>query len=262
MMGRKMIKRKTDVDLGSFPPEVRGAFAGANVYDSSSSDRARVYCCDTGFYVKIAPKGQLAKEAELGRLFHSRGLGVEVVAYVSMEQDYLVTRSAAGEDLTHFVQEPEKLCQALAKALRGLHGQPIDGVPVSAGISGYWEWADGDLSNRNCSDWVRMDRFPVGTKEEARAIVRANKHRLKADTLIHGDACLPNVILNHGKFETFIDFDLAGAGDRHIDLFWALWSLKYNLKTDKYTDLFLDLYGRDNFDPEMITVVAAFELLG
>lgn len=257
-----MIKRKIAVDPERFPTEVRGVFAGANVYDSSSGDKARVYYCDTGFYVKAAVKGELKKEAELGRFFHSRGLGVEVLAYFSGEEDYLVTRSAAGEDLTHFTQAPEKLCEILAKALRLLHGQPVDGVPVSAAINSYRDWVDGDLCGRNCSDWVRLDRFPVGTKEDAWAIVQANKHRLKADTLIHGDACLPNVIVNHGKFETFLDFDMAGAGDRHMDLYWAIWSLRYNLKTEKYTDLFLDLYGRENFDPEMITVVAAFELLG
>ena len=64
------------------------------------------------------------------------------------------------------------------------------------------------------------------------------------------------------RFSTFIDFDMAGVGDKHIDLFWAIWSLQYNLKTDAYTDLFLDLYGRENFDEDMLRVIAAFELFG
>ncbi|MBE5874997.1 MAG: aminoglycoside 3'-phosphotransferase, partial [Lachnospiraceae bacterium] len=51
----------------------------------------------------------------------------------------------------------------------------------------------------------------------------------------------------------------AGVGDRHIDIYWVLWSLWYNLKTDKYTDTFLDFYGRDKVDMERLKVVAETE---
>jgi len=111
-------------------------------------------------------------------------------------------------------------------------------------------------------EYVLMDRFPIHSKEEAWQVIQENKHRLKADTLIHGDFCLPNVMLEDWKFSTFIDLPLAGAGDKHVDIYWALWSLKYNLKTDKYTDLFLDLYGRENFDLDMLRVIGAFEVWG
>ena len=36
----------------------------------------------------------------------------------------------------------------------------------------------------------------------------------------------------------------------------------YNLKTDAYTDCFLDAYGRENFEYDMLRVIAAFELFG
>jgi kanamycin kinase len=39
-----------------------------------------------------------------------------------------------------------------------------------------------------------------------------------------------------------------GVGDRHYDLFWGIWTLNYNLKTDKYKDIFLDAYGRSLID--------------
>ena len=57
----------------------------------------------------------------------------------------------------------------------------------------------------------------------------------------------------------FIDVGQAGVGDRHIDLYWAIWSLQYNLGTDAYTDLFLDLYGRGKVDEELLRVVAEVE---
>ena len=77
-----------------------------------------------------------------------------------------------------------------------------------------------------------------------------------------GIADLPNVILQDWRFSAFIDFDQAGLGDRHMDLYWALWSLRYNLKTERYADRFLDRYGRENFDPKLLHAVAAFEFFG
>lgn len=37
-------------------------------------------------------------------------------------------------------------------------------------------------------------------------------------------------------------------GDRHYDISWGIWTLHYNLKTDNYSDLFLDAYGRKDID--------------
>ncbi len=59
------------------------------------------------------------------------------------------------------------------------------------------------------------------------------------DVLIHGDYCLPNVILDHFSFRSFIDVGNGGVGDRHFDLYWGLWTLRYNLKTDGTTNGFL-----------------------
>ena len=82
---------------------------------------------------------------------------------------------------------------------------------------------------------------------------------MKPDTFNHGDFCLPNVMLDNGKFSAFIDVGLAGLGDRHIDIYWALWSLDFNLKTDRYTDLFLDLYGRDKISTDILKKVGEIE---
>lgn len=84
---------------------------------------------------------------------------------------------------------------------------------------------------------------------------------LKKDTFIHGDFCLPNVMLDDWEFSGFIDLGLSGVGDKHIDIYWVLWSLNYNLKTDKYTDCFLDLYGRENVDMNVLKIVAEVENL-
>lgn len=257
-----MKKTKIELDLETFPKRLWPFFQSAEVYDSSSDPSARVYYLDTGYYVKVAPSQYLAREAEMDRLFHAIGMGVEVVAYLSEEQDYLVTRSAAGEDLVHLLCEPEKLCDILASALRRLHCQPICNAPVSTRHQRYMDSANGDYNGGFYDESVLMARYPIGSKEEAWKIMQENKHLLTADTLIHGDACLPNLVQSGGTFSAFIDCNMAGVGDKHIDLYWAMWSLQYNLKTDAYTDLFMQRYGKEHINEEKLRIIAAFELFG
>ena len=80
--------------------------------------------------------------------------------------------------------------------------------------------------------------------------------------LTHGDYCLPNILLDDWRFAGFIDLDSGGVGDRHVDLFWGIWSLGFNLKTDRYRERFLDAYGRDKIEEERLRTVAAVEVFG
>lgn len=60
---------------------------------------------------------------------------------------------------------------------------------------------------------------------------------------VHGDCCLPNILVHRNKVAGYIDLEAAGIGDPWIDYAWALWSLEYNLKTDAYNQMFLDKLG-------------------
>lgn len=222
-----MKKTEIAINLNDFPAELHPLFCGAKVYDSSCNPTMKVLYSDLGYYIKIAEKEQLGKEAELASLFAEKGMGPEVVSYSSAEKDYLVTKAAKGEDALHYLENPEQLCESLAEAMKHLHSRPIAGVPVSGCMEVYANTEKG-----NC---------------------------LKQDTFIHGDFCLPNIMLEDGKFSSFIDVGLAGVGDRHIDIYWVLWSLNFNLGTDKYTDLFLELYGKEKVDMEILKIVAEVE---
>jgi len=70
--------------------------------------------------------------------------------------------------------------------------------------------------------------------------------------VLQGDYCLPNILLRDFRLEGFVDLGTGGVGDRHYDLFWGIWTLAYNLKTDRYKDVFLDAYGRQELDPERL----------
>ena len=255
-----MIKYEVNIDISIFPQSVRVYLENSKIYDSSCSN-IKVYYSDDGYYVKIAEKGRLSHEAEISKRFYGLGIGVEVLEFVSTDKDYLVTREAKGTDLTHCTDDPELICRILADALKMLHGTPCDDVVLSPAQSEYLAIANAEPKKDAVKQTPVTELFGITDINKALGIIKKNVLKLTADTLIHGDACLPNVIQNNGAFSAFIDFAMSGKGDKHIDLYWAIWSLWFNLKTTEYTDLFLDLYGRESFDFEMIRTVAAIEAI-
>jgi aminoglycoside phosphotransferase len=62
------------------------------------------------------------------------------------------------------------------------------------------------------------------------------------NVLIHGDYCLPNVLVEQGRLSGLVDVGLAGLGDSRDDLAAGLWSLNYNFGPG-YARAFLDTYG-------------------
>ena len=248
------------------PEAVRSRFANAPVSDSSCSPEARVYFIDAegGVYLKIAPQGTLRAEAEMTAYFHKKGIAPAVLDYLSDERDLLLTQAARGEDCTHslYLSDPRRLVDLLAKCLRTLHETDASGCPVPRRMDGYLAIAEKNYR----AGMFDASLFPEGigfaSRDEAYAVLSEEKHALKNDTLIHGDYCLPNIMLENFRFSAFIDLGNGGVGDRHVDLFWGAWTLCYNLKTDKYRDRFFDAYGRDRVDAELLRTVAAAEVFG
>jgi aminoglycoside phosphotransferase len=78
-------------------------------------------------------------------------------------------------------------------------------------------------------------------------------HSVKADdcpfraytsgpTLVHGDACLPNFILNENQTIGYVDLGDMGVGHVDVDLSAAVWSLQRNVGAG-YGSAFLRAYG-------------------
>ena len=216
-----------------------------------------------GFYLKKSPKGTLSKEAALTEFFHSKGLAPEVLAFESGEFDWMLTRRALGEDCTDpmYLDDPKRLCDLTATLLRQLHETDISGCPVNR-TADYLATAMENYRHQRYDITLFPDNWGYATPEEAWSEINANGASLAADTLLHGDYCLPNIMLDNWRFSSFIDLDAGGIGDKHIDLFWGMWSLNFNLKTDAYCERFLDAYGRDAIEPERFRTIAAIEVFG
>lgn len=252
--------------LPQLPEAVLPFAEGAVIYDSSCSPEASVLFLDKGpgYFLKSAPKGTLKTEAELTAWFCRKDLAPEVLVYESTDRDWMLTCSAVGEDCIHpeYLADPTRLCDTTARLLRQLHETDFSGCPVPDRTAVYQATAEQNYRLGHYDLSLFPDNWGFSSPEEAFALIRQQGHLLQTDTLLHGDYCLPNIMLDNWRFSAFIDLGNGGVGDRHIDVFWGAWTLFFNLKTEKYCSRFLDAYGRDRIDMDMLRLVAAFEVFG
>lgn len=245
---------------------------GARVFDSSCSSEARVYFIDKngGYYLKRAAGGSLEKEALMTDYFYRKGLGAEVLRYEKGEYDLLLTRAMRGEDCTtaKYLENPKRLAEIMGERLRALHETDASDCPVQDTVSEYISIAEENYKADNYNKEHFPDSFGYRSGEEAYLVLREGKHLLKNEALIHGDFCLPNIMLDGWRLSGYIDLGDAGVGDRHIDLFWGRWTIGFNLRMigayddGAYGDRFFDAYGREMIDGEKLKIVAARSVLG
>ncbi len=251
--------------LNSIPTPIRQHLPLTQPQDRSSSPEAKVYYFpESALYLKSAPGGTLQNEAAMDSYFHQKGLGPEVVSYVPGETDWLLTRAVPGESCIHqsLLADPRRLCDILAQSLRMLHSLDYAHCPITNRTETYRRSVRENYRVGCCDLRLLPDHWRISSREEAWQIAECGLPYFRQDTLIHGDYCLPNILLRDWQLTGFIDLGFGGVGDRHIDLFWGLWSLEFNLKTNAYTRRFLDVYGRDWVEPEKLRVVAAAEVFG
>ncbi len=236
----------------------------SDIYDSSCSPEAKVYFINkkNGYYLKISKSGTLKREAEMTDFFNAMGIGTKVINYISDEKDYLLTESITGEDCTHeiFLKDPERLAEVYGNILKELHKTDFSNCPIQNKLSETLLNSEANYRKGIYDVSTHIpEKFRPESMEKAWIFVMENKNRLKADTLIHGDYCLPNVMLKDWKFSGFIDLGNSGVSDRHFDIFWGAWTLNFNLKTDKYAEIFFNAYGKEKIDMSLLKTVAYIE---
>lgn len=219
--------RLTEVsfDIEIVPAAIRPYLRGATLYDSSSSENAKTLFISGNepAFLKISARNSLEREYKMTSFLHKHHVAPSAMAYESdSDWDYLLTEAVNGEDgaAAHHLENPGRLVAVYGEYLRMLHSLPTTGCTYNHRTKEILD--ETHVKGRDCS---RLDTF---------------NYTLSDNVIIHGDYCLPNIIMDHFSFKGFIDVGYGGIGDRHYDLYWGIWSLNYNLKTDAYRDLFLD----------------------
>ena len=190
-------------------------------------------------YLKTAPAGTLVRSARAQEYFHLKGLSAELIAFEQdAARDWLLVRAVPGAYACDkaLMSDPVRLARILGETVRALH----------------------ETNGGDCPLTDANGRALLAYEQEAGKPFDGNLSLLKNDALIHGDMCLPNIFFSEDyRFTGFIDLGDSGLGDRHFDLYWAMWSLAYNLKTDRYNNEFLNAYGLDAFDSARFDLCAA-----
>ena len=154
------------------------------------------------------------------------------------ERDYLLVKALPGQNACRCMDDPAWLSGVLGESVRALHETDARDCPLRDG-------------NRRALE---------AYEREMGAPYAGDASILRTDALIMGDCCLPNIFFDGRRFVGFIDLGDAGLGDRHFDLCWVLWSLRYNLGDGRYNGRLLDAYGRDIVDDERLRLCTELSL--
>ncbi|OXM88349.1 aminoglycoside 3'-phosphotransferase [Paenibacillus rigui] len=230
-----MKRTEVSFDIETIPLTIRQFINGATIYDSSCSEHAKTLFVSGSerAFLKISKRGTLEREYHMTKFLHQHNVAPNAIAYESdLDYDYLFTEAVSGEDGTAelHLENPRKLACVFGEYLKMLHSLPIEGCPY--GNRTHELLNDAQI---NGIDLNMLNEFSYSAID---------------NVVIHGDYCLPNIIMDHFSFKGFIDLGYGGVGDRHYDIYWGIWTLNYNLKTDTYRDIFLDAYGRSNIDDD------------
>jgi len=239
------------------PVEIREIIGGAALFESSGASGAQTLFAARGggMYLKLAPAGMLRQHALMQIFYAEHGLSSALVCYCMADRDYLLVSALDGADGTQALHcaSPERLSTAFGQALRRLHETDTADCPVRDGMGALLSPVPGTPFLQSHLDML-APYIGAASALTAAAEIQKRSGLLQNDVVMHGDYCLPNIMLKDWALSGFIDLGGSGLGDRHYDLAWGLWTLCYNLKTPVYGTRFLDAYGRDKIDGDRLRV--------
>lgn len=194
---------------------------------------------------------ELPAEVERLRWLGHQGITCpEVLAFEAHAgRNWLLMSAILGKDLVSAAPLPaEKTIAMMASALRTLHALDIRSCPF-----------DHRLGRRIADARARMEAGLVDeedfdderlgqTAQDVFADLIALRPADEDLVVTHGDACLPNFMVDGDRFSGFIDCGRLGVADRCQDLALSCWSIRHNLG-EEWVAPFLALYGKPDADP-------------
>lgn len=226
--------------------EIRLGESGAGVWRCTLAGHAPRYLKAAPIDATLA----LGQEAACLRWMREHALPVPpVIAYVRQGGvEYLLTESASGvpASASEWREGAERVATALGRGLARLHATNVTTCPFDRRIDRQVEEARARLAG----GMVREDDFDNGRRGRRAADLFAELLDMvpahEDAVLVHGDFCLPNVMLTHIEGDLhvtgLVDCGRAGVGDRHQDLALAVRSLTANWGPETVAP-FLTAYG-------------------
>lgn len=192
-------------------------------------------------------------QAEAARINWLRSIGIQVPrvldALSASAGCWLVMECLPGNNATVALDKPAVKVHEIGAALASLHSVTADACPFDETLSTKIALAKINVDNNRVDvEDFDDDHLGFGAKELFQAMQRLQPS-IEEIVVTHGDASLPNMMLNEGKFTGFVDCGKVGRADRYQDLALACRSIKFNLGPE-WVGPFLWSYGATSIDEE------------
>jgi aminoglycoside 3'-phosphotransferase-2 len=160
---------------------------------------------------------------------------------------WLVMTALPGANALQSMLAPRLKVGLVAQALSALHARRVKACPFDESLDHKIAQARQNVAkglvNESAFDDANIGRSAASL---LRTLLRT-RPSTEDRVVTHGDACLPNFMIDDGAFGGFVDCARAGVADRYQDLALACRSIEYNLG-EEWVGPFLRAYGLQQAD--------------
>lgn len=236
--------------------DVSGYSGSSTIITKSHKAGAQEYCikiCDTS--------GSLKMEAFIWSVMAKNGMTSNLVKYISTNKDYLITNRISAPMALDKYPELGELANFMGRTLRKFHDMPWKTILLNENENSFFKERTSHMYETAITNeqGLRFIADDLGNNDynAMKEYLKAHKNVCEFDeVLIHGDYNARNVFAISPDTSWVVDLTDMCFGDRHYDIFFAIWTLQFYFginkdaqKAKKCEEMFIDAYGRDVFNP-------------